>query len=273
MTDPQAANLTLTAAIQEYFRSTARHYDAACAADTRLKDIPFYLDAAKSATGSVLEIGCGTGRILLPAARAGVQIDGVDFSAAFLEILREKLAREAPEVRARVSLYEADMRNFSLGKKYDLIMIPFGPLQHLFTIDDQLAALRCCSAHLNTGGRLVFNLFFPNYKLLDEIGVDKTEVEWTDPLDHSITVRRSFLRKSVDKLNQAFEGEFIFRSYRGESLVNEERAPVTMSYYTYPHVLLLLKCTGLSSIEEYGSYEREPISVCKHMIFIAEKAA
>ncbi len=146
-----------TMATLEYFRSTARHYDAACAADTRLRDIPFYVDLAKSDNGSVLEVGCGTGRILLPTARAGISIDGLDFSPEFLAILREKLCGEAPEVQARVSLYLEDMRSFSLGKTYHLMTIPFGPLQHLFTVDDQLAAFRCCHAHLNAGGRIAFN--------------------------------------------------------------------------------------------------------------------
>lgn len=271
MSNSEIPNRPSTKATLEYFRSTARHYDAACAADTKLKDIPFYLELAKSIRGRVLEVGCGTGRILIPTARAGVQIDGLDFSPEFLVILREKLSCEAPEINANVSLYEEDMRSFSLGKTYDLITIPFGPLQHLFSVDDQLAAFRCFHAHLRTGGQIAFNLFFPNYRLLDELGVEEAEVTWIDPLDHAITVRRTFLRKSVDRLNQLFEGEFIFRSYCGVELVNEERSSVKMSYYTYPQVLLLFKSTGFKIKEEYGSYDKEPISVCKHMIFIAEK--
>jgi hypothetical protein len=163
------------------------------------------------------------------------------------------------------------MRNFSLGKLYDLITVPFRPLQHLFTVDDQLAAFRCFNAHLKNGGKIAFNVFYPNYQFLDEVGVEKVELEWVDPQDSSITVRRSFLRKSVDKLNQVFEGEFIFRSYRGEQLIKEERSVLNMSYYTYPQALLLLKNSGFQVKEEYGSYEKETISVCKEMIFIAEK--
>lgn len=114
-------------------------------------------------------------------------------------------------------------------------------------------------------------MFYPNFQLLDEVGVEKVELEWIDPQDTSITVRRSFIRKSVDKLHQFFEGEFIFCSYRGEQIINEERSALNMSFYTYPQVLLLLKSAGFKVKEEYGSYEREPISVCKQMIFIAEK--
>jgi SAM-dependent methyltransferase len=256
---------------QEYWRSTARHYDAGCAADARLRDIPFYLEVAKSVRGSALEVGCGTGRVLLVVARAGIQIDGLDFSPDLLSILKGKLFQEPAEVRERVTLHQGDMRNFSLGKAYDLITVPFRPLQHLFTVDDQLAAFRCFNAHLKIGGTLAFNVFYPDFHILERVGVENVELEWMDPQDSSITVRRSFLRKSVDKLNQFFEGEFIFRSYRGEQLIQEERSVLNMSYYTYPHVLLLLKDAGFKVKEEYGSYDKEPISICKEMIFIAEK--
>ena len=257
--------------LREYYLTTAHHYDTACAADSRLRDTEFYLEAAKSVSGTVLEVGCGTGRILLSAARAGAAIDGLDLSPALLGILREKLEREAPEVKARVNLHEGDMRCFALGKTFDLVMVPFRPMQHLFTVEDQLAAFRSIHSHLNPGGRLAFNVFYPNFRLLEETGTEHVELEWTDPLDSSITVQRSFLRKHVDKLNQFFEGEFIFRSYRGEQQTKEERSVIKLSYYTYPHLLLLFKSTGFRIREEYGSYDKEPISVCHEMIFILEK--
>jgi hypothetical protein len=65
--------------------------------------------------------------------------------------------------------------------------------------------------------------------------------------------------------------DFIFRSYRGEELIKEERSALNMSYYTYPQVLLLLHAGGFTRKEEYGSYDREPISICKEMIFVAER--
>lgn len=122
-----------------------------------------------------------------------------------------------------------------------------------------------------SAGKLAFNVFYPNFKLMEQVGVENTDLEWIDPQDASITVRRSFLRKSFDKLNQFFEGELIFRSYRGQQLVNEERSTLNMSFYTYPQIILLLKSARFRVTEEYGSYDKEPISICKEMIFIAEK--
>lgn len=140
----------------EYYEMTARHYDPAYAADTRFKYFPFHVDLARPLNGDTLEVTCGIGRILLPTARSGVRIDGLDFSPGLLSILRNKLKSETQELQNRVSLHQGDMRNFALNKIYDLITVPFRPLQHLFTVDDQLAAFRCFSAHLRPGGTLAF---------------------------------------------------------------------------------------------------------------------
>jgi hypothetical protein len=207
----------------------------------------------------------------LPSARAGAAMDGLDCSRELLAVLKRKLESEPGDVRARVRLFEGDMRCFDLGVTYHLITVPFRPLQHLFTVDDQLAAFHCFNKHLIPGGKLAFNVFYPNFQLLEQTGEEVQDLEWQDPADPGITVRRSFIRLSVNKLLQHFDGLFIFRSYRGEELVNEERSKLRMSYYTYPHLQLLLRVSGFSIAKEIGSFEGEPISVCKEMIIVATK--
>ena len=101
---------------------SAKYYDEAYAADEKLADLPFYLDLAQETHGPVLELGCGTGRILLAIARAGVAIDGVDNSVPMLNRLRRKLEFEAPD-RERVSVFEDDMRRFRSQRKYALVIL------------------------------------------------------------------------------------------------------------------------------------------------------
>src|SRR4029077_510178 len=120
----------------------AKHYDAAYASKLDLVDLPFYLDLARRSRGPVLEIGCGTGRALLPIARHGVEIHGVDNSSAMLRILKSHLADEPHEVRKKVHLHWGDMRSFRLKKKFPLVILPFRPLQHMFTLKDQLSAFK-----------------------------------------------------------------------------------------------------------------------------------
>ena len=78
--------------IDSYFVA-AKYYDDAYAA-MHLVDAPFYVDLAKETGGPVLEIGCGTGRVLIPTARTGIEIHGVDNSAPMLAVLKENVARE-----------------------------------------------------------------------------------------------------------------------------------------------------------------------------------
>ena len=97
------------------YRFTAEFYDHLIPYSTR-GDVAFFVEMAQASGGQVLEIGCGTGRVLIPTARAGIEIVGLDLSPHMLSICRENLAQEPPEVQARVQLIEGDMRSFDLGR-------------------------------------------------------------------------------------------------------------------------------------------------------------
>ena len=103
------------------------------------EDIPFYVARAKEAHGAVLEAACGTGRVLLPTLQAGVDIDGFDIHPGMVAVLREKA--KGLGLAPRVSV--ADMRDFTMPRRYALITIPFRAFQHVLTTADQVAALRC----------------------------------------------------------------------------------------------------------------------------------
>jgi len=228
-----------------YYATTSRHYDPSWQADPKLNDVPFWLDLAARYPGHVLEAACGTGRVLLSLARAGLTVDGLDLTPQLLGILKEKLQGEPPEVQRRVTLHEGDMRDFQVGRSYDLIILPFRPLQHLLTLDDQLRAFQALAAHLKVGGHLAFNVFYPNYVWLDKTGEEDYEEEWPDPEDPALTVRRYFLREAHHRLHQRVEGQFIFRTFRGPQLVREESSPLHLCYYTYPPPAALAPLGGL----------------------------
>src|SRR6185295_2933735 len=76
-------------------------------------DVAFFLNEAVNAAGPVAEIGCGTGRVLIPIARAGIEIVGIDSSPRMLNVCRERLDREEQAVQSRVRLVQADMRTFA----------------------------------------------------------------------------------------------------------------------------------------------------------------
>jgi SAM-dependent methyltransferase len=251
------------------YRVLSRYYDAAYASKADLQDVPFYVALAERLGGPVLEIGCGTGRVLLEVASQGIEIEGLDSSEDQLQVFQGKLDAYPRAVRDRVRLHHADMRDFALDRRFPLITAPFRPLQHLYTIHDQIAAFRAIRKHLLPDGRFAFDAFYPKFQALEEdMLVERPDLQWADPLTPIRTIRRFFMRQQVDKLNQVFSGEFIFRIYEGEALIAEEREPLRLSYYTYPQFLLLFELCGFRILEEYGSFSGEPIGICREMIFV-----
>ena len=250
------------------YRVLARYYDAAYS-KADLRDIPFYTDLAERVGGPVLEIGCGTGRVLLEIARRGIEIEGLDSSEDQLRVLQAKLDVSPGGARNRIRLHHADMRTFSLDRRFRLITAPFRPVQHLYTVADQITAFRAIRKHLLPDGRFAFDAFYPKYEMLDaDMHVEKPDFEWADPEVSGRIVRRFFVRESVDKLNQVFSGQFIFRVFEGDTVIAEEREEIQLSYYTYPQFLLLFELCGFRVLEEYGSFAREPIGICREMIFV-----
>jgi SAM-dependent methyltransferase len=258
----------MPAAIDSYLVA-AKYYDAAYDA-MNLVDAPFYVDLAKETGGPVLEIGCGTGRVLLPTAREGIEIYGLDNSAPMLAVLKQNIARENPEVQKNITLHAGDMRDFRLNRKFALVTIPFRPLQHMFTVPDQVAALKSAAAHVEDGGILAFDVYYPRFERLPlGIAEEILEAEWSPPSAPDTVIRRYYRKDSYDKINQSFSLTFIFRTYRAGELVLEEREGLKMAGYTYPHLRALFVLAGLEPMAEYGSFAKTPLdNAAQEMIFL-----
>jgi len=264
----------MRAAVESY-SVTAKYYEGAYAAKQDLVDLPFYLELAQQTVGPILEIACGTGRVLLPIARKGIDIHGVDNSQPMLQILRNRLAVEPHGVRQRVTLHEGDMRDFRLDGQYPLVIIPFRPMQHMLTVQDQLSALTTAASHLSDTGILALDVFYPKFEMLTaRMGEEVPEMEWTPSSDPSTLVRRYFRKESVDKINQVFTFTFVYRTFRAGQLILEETEGFKLSYFTYPHLRALFLLTGLQPLAEYGSFTKAPLdNKAEQMIFLLRRAA
>src|SRR4051794_22064190 len=129
-------------------------------------DVQFYLEEARAAGSPVLELGAGTGRTLIPIAEAGIDVVGLDLSPAMLQVAREKVDRLPSEVQAHIELVEGDMRDFSLGRKFALVTIPYRAFLHLMTVQDQRAALARIREHMRDDGKLMLNIFDPKLEII-----------------------------------------------------------------------------------------------------------
>jgi SAM-dependent methyltransferase len=241
------------------------------------EDIAFYVDEARQAKGPVLELACGTGRVLLPCAEAGALITGLDSSRAMLTRCQEKLAVYSPEVAARVRLLAGDMRAFQLSERFELIMIPFRSFLLLLTVQDQLQALATIREHLSDTGRLIFNIFVPNISLIaarsGEVGEPLTHFkEFLAPqTGHRIMMWDSRHYRINEQL---IENVFTYDEVDENGLVvRRYYKPLKLRWmYRYETEHLLAR-SGFAVETLYGGFDRRPFDEDSHeMIWVARKA-
>ena len=257
----------------ELYAAAAEFYDYVVPYQTR-GDVAFFVEAAQASKGSVLEVGCGTGRVLIPIARAGIPITGVDLSPHMLDVCQRRLAGEPAEVQSRVQLDLADMRDFELGQTFKLITIPFRPFQHLIEVEDQMACLRCIHRHLAADGHFILDVFNPS---LPHIAREVTGDEEGDEPEFSMPDGRRVLRRNRivarDVFKQVQDIELIYYvthpDGRTERLVHA--FPIRYLFrYEVEH--LLARC-GFEVETVYADYDKSPYGskYPGELIFVAKK--
>jgi ubiquinone/menaquinone biosynthesis C-methylase UbiE len=137
----------------------ARYYDADFQGYT--DDVPLYRQMAQRTGGPLIELMCGTGRVLVPLAEDGYHITGVDISPSMLEIARARL--EQHNLLSSVSLITGDVRSVKLpAQTFALAFVAINSFMHLERVSDQLAALETIRQTLTPDGLLIIDLFNPN---------------------------------------------------------------------------------------------------------------
>lgn len=121
-------------------------------------DVSFYIESLKDVSSGLLELGCGTGRLLFPLASSGHSIVGLDISNEMLKIARRKLRKDYPDLKNTVKLVKGDMRDFSLKMSFGGVLIAFNTFMHLISIEEQDSCLSCIYRHLEPGGRLIISV-------------------------------------------------------------------------------------------------------------------
>jgi SAM-dependent methyltransferase len=223
------------------------------------KDIGFYVETARENGGPVLELGCGSGRILVPTARAGIEICGLDASASMLAACQEAIDIERPDVQRRTSLVRGDIRDFHLGRRFRQVTMPFRPFQYLLTVQDQLDCLGAVRRHLDPSGVLVLDLFVPSFDFLTR-PQNPDEIDEEPPFHHPDG--RKIVRRSRtierDLASQTFAGELIYDvthpDGRTESLVHRYR----FRYLFRFEVEHLLARAGFALERVYADFDRSP---------------
>ncbi len=223
------------------------------------EDVSFWVDLAREASGPVLELGCGTGRVSIPTAEAGCEIVGLDASPSMLTRCREKRMRLDPAVSQRLTLVEGDLRSFELGRRFALVTTPFRVFQHLVDVEDQIAALQRIHAHLETGGRFVldvFNPYLPALATQDRSALPMIEPEFTLPDGRRVV--RSHRIHGRDHVRQVTDVElqYLVTHPDGREETRSHRFEMR-HFFRYEAEHLLERC-GLRVDRVLGGYDGRP---------------
>lgn len=261
--------------MEDTYASTADYYDFVPAYENR-QDVAFYAEMARACGGPVLEIGCGSGRVLIPTARTGVACCGLDLSAWMLDRFRSKLAAEPAEVQARVALFQGDMRSFNLERSFKLITMPFRPFQHLETTADQLACLECVHAHLAPDGRFVLDVFNPSIKSLAD---DSRMVAFGHEPEATLPDGRKFKRwarfKERNLAEQVNHVELIYDVTHPDGRTEQVVDSFPMRYLFRFEAEHLLARAGFEVEALYADYDKSPFGskYPGELIFVVRKKA
>lgn len=249
----------------EYEPVTARYYDGAYAAlETLGPDIDFYRELAREAAGPVLEVGCGTGRVLERIAADGVACSGLDLSPHMLEVLRAKVGSQVPLIRA-------DMRHFDLGpQRFALIFSAFRGFQHLVAVEDQLSCLARVRTHLAPGGRFAFDVFNPRFASasVDE-EPEREDLRFTQ--DGAEVVRTA--RVSRDRGSQSLRVVFRYERRRDGRVLGSESATVTLRWFYRYELEHLMHRAGFCDVEIFGDFDRSPVGGDSPALIVVARSA
>ena len=212
----------------------------------------------------MLEIGCGTGRVLLPIARTGLACVGLDASPAMLDVLRAK--EPPPNLRTVM----ARMQDFDLApERFRLVFSAFRAFQHLYTVEDQLACLACVRRALAPGGLLAFDVFAPDLaRLAQREEPEHDEGRFPDGGDEIVrvtTVRRHLSTQTQDVTMR-------LERRRDGAVVGAEIERFGMRWYHRYELEHLLARAGFEIVALHGGFDRRAYDGdSKEMVFIARE--
>jgi SAM-dependent methyltransferase len=245
----------------------ARYYDA----DLRdhHEDLPFLREMARRADGSLLELMCGTGRLLLPLAEAGFTITGVDNSPAMLAVARAHM--EETGLGDRITLVQGDVRDVNLpAGAFSLAFVAVNSFMHLETVRDQLACLTNVRGALQRQGLLILDLFNPNpAEILREDNRLVLEREYQLNGRHV----QKFVAIDSDAAAQISRVTFLYDETDAEGCVTRRTTRFVLRWFYRFEIEHLLARAGFMTRAVYGSYDlAEYESTSPRMIVVASPA-
>ena len=215
-------------------------------------DYVFYGGLAARSGGPILELGCGTGRILTRLASAAFDIDGLDISEQILNIARRRL-RES-EIGRRVRLIKADAGEFAMDRRYDLVTFPLNSFMHLATPSRQMSCLQSVRRILAPGGTFALDLPNPEPSILGNAEQGLIP-EYTKPgLLPGWTVTK-LRAQTVDPVRQALQMTLVYDEVAPSGSVRRTSETFDMRYVHRNELETMLTQAGLTPEWVAGDFD------------------
>lgn len=251
--------------VLDEYETNSKYYDVWYEDFT--EDIEFYKTMAERTGGPVLELMCGTGRIMIPLADAGLEITGVDKSGAMLDILSAKLELIGGKVERNIDVIQGDIRTFKANRKFRLALIPFNSFLHLLSRRDQEVALSNVRDHMESGGLLVISVFNPR--------LDRPE----NLMRHrgtKVTSKGEMISKfeaqSIDLATQTTLVHYFYDISRQDKELRRVTTVMTLRFLFQQEAVDLLNKCGFAIEATYGDYAFSPLKKNSElMCFVARK--
>jgi SAM-dependent methyltransferase len=235
------------------------------------REASWYLKHAEKTGGPVLELACGSGRLLCRLAEAGFDVHGIDLSSTMLKIAQAHRDKLAPEARNCIRLHQMDMADFDLRSRMGAVIIADNSLRELETEERMLACLKRCRAHLRPGGRLMVseNLFDPSrFKK----GVRR--LRWSDPLTHpdsGLQIRRKVGIKYLED-EKVVEGVFFYKIIEPDGAETMEECPFKAPVLSIKDYESLFRKSGFTP-EVFSDFQDKPYrGAGKVLCFVCKRA-
>lgn len=235
------------------YTNTAKFYDKGNEINKYDFDIEFY-EAYMNESTIVLEIACGTGRVTVPVASKCKRIIGMDLSQSMLKELNNKISRLDDNYKNNIKTSQADMTEFNMDEKFDLIIFPGMAFLSLTNNEQRIKCLECVKKHINENGKIIIDLFNPNPDKLDCTNVERIDFEYFDSeIGH--TVRKTSIQQKHDRENQIIWMKYILKILNGHELVNQIEDEFKLGYLFDEQARNLFKSVGLNLCNVYGGYD------------------
>ncbi len=230
----------------------------------RRDDVAFYRRLAGERGGPILELGCGSGRLLAPLVRDGHDVAGVDLSAAMLRRCDERIASLTPEQRARACTQQGDFRSIDLGRRFALVVCAFNSFMHLYTRADVEQLLAVVKRHLLPGGVFAFDVMNP-------------DLAWLVRDPHRRWARTRFAHPVtgaplVYTTNHVWDGarQLLWMNIYYQAADGTEEVVRLVHRHFFPVELeALVHYNGLDLVAHLGDFDGEPISAgCDQQVLL-----